>query len=164
MLKESGQLKWAATEMMDLMADDLFRDLMSGALLNAELVLAKHETWGDLHRLRLAHPFALVPDVDREFLKIDLPVGGSSETLMKTAHAPSNERHSAFYGSQSRHISDLSDPDANYFVLIGGQDGWINSSTFADQVDLWQEGRYIRMPLRLDVVGEEFKHTLDLKR
>jgi penicillin amidase len=161
-LKESGQIKWAANELIQDMPDDLFRDLMSGALLNAEMVLAKHETWGDLHRLRLAHPFALVPDVDQEFLKIDLPVGGSSETLMKTAHAPATEKHSAFYGSQSRHISDLSDKDANYFVLVGGQDGWINSSTFADQVTLWQEGKYIQMPLDQDVVRKQFAHRLDL--
>ena len=25
------------------------------------------------------------------------------------------------YGSNARHISDMSDPDGNYFVLLGGQ-------------------------------------------
>ena len=37
-------------------------------------------------------------------------------------------------GSMARHVSDLSDPDANWFVLLGGQDGWFGAENFADQV------------------------------
>ena len=33
------------------------------------------------------------------------------------------ERHFTRYGSNARHISDLSNIDRNYFVLLGGQDG-----------------------------------------
>jgi penicillin amidase len=81
---------------------------------------------------------------------------------MKTAHPASNERHKASYGSNARHISDLSDEDANYFVLLGGQDGWLNSSTFLDQVDLWRAGRYLRMPLRLETVRAEFPRRMEV--
>jgi penicillin amidase len=75
---------------------------------------------------------------------------------MKTAHGTTDERHVTRYGSNARHISDLSESDRNYFVLLGGQDGWINSSTFTDHVPLWLEGEYIQMPLTMDKVRERF--------
>ena len=81
---------------------------------------------------------------------------------MKTAHGATNERHYARYGSQARHISDLSDPDANHFVLLGGQDGWFNSSTFLDQLPLWLQGTYIQLPLRLETVRKRFPRKMVL--
>ena len=81
---------------------------------------------------------------------------------MKTAHGPTARRHYASFGSNARHVSDLADLDRNYFVLLGGQDGWLNSSTFADQVPLWLSGGYIRMPLRMDTVAAEFPTTMTL--
>jgi penicillin amidase len=65
-------------------------------------------------------------------------------------------------GSMARHISDLSDPDANWFVLLGGQDGWFGSESFADQVELWRERRYIRLPLSPEKVREEFPTVMRL--
>jgi penicillin G amidase len=89
------------------------------------------------------------------FFKYDsFPVGSSRETPMKTAHGLVNDEHGAFYGSQSRHISDLGDPDANWFLVFGGQDGWMGSENFDDQVPLWRERRYIRLPLTAAAVAE----------
>ncbi len=161
-VESSGAIKSITLELMDDMDDALIKDLAIAALINADKVLKKHKTWGDLHRLELAHPFANFPLAGNEFTKINVPVGGSSETLMKTAHGLTTDVHTAFYGSQSRHISDMSDLDENYFVLTGGQDGWINSSTFADQIDLWREGKYIRLPLRLETVEKEFPRRMVL--
>ena len=81
---------------------------------------------------------------------------------MKTAHGLTNKRHHARYGSIARHVSDMSDPDANYFALLGGQDGWFGSSTFADQVPLWREGRYISLPLTAEAVRKNFVHRTTL--
>jgi penicillin amidase len=66
------------------------------------------------------------------------------------------DRHATRYGSQARHISDMSDPDANWFVLYGGNDGWLGSANFADQIALWREARYVRMPLTAERVADEF--------
>jgi penicillin G amidase len=114
--------------------------------------------WGARHRLVLQHPLALLPLFGRRYRMFDLPASGSSETLLKTAHPLTTERHRSSYGSVSRHISDLADPDANYFALLGGQDGWIGSTTFADQVELWQQGSYVQMPLRIEAVEKLFSH------
>jgi penicillin G amidase len=119
-------------------------------------------TWGDMHRLALRHPLAFLPVVGRRFEFADYPIGGSSDSLMKTAHPMTDRRHRAGYGSNARHISDLSDMDRNWFVLLGGQDGWLNSSTFLDQVPLWLEGRYVEMPLRVETVRARFRYVTEL--
>ncbi|MCB1742935.1 MAG: penicillin acylase family protein [Gammaproteobacteria bacterium] len=117
-------------------------------------------SWGQMHRLRLAHPLGMLPLIGERFRFEDLPVGGSSHTLMKTAHDSSAERHYTRFGSNARHISDLSDPDANYFVLLGGQDGWLNAAGFLDQLPLWRSGRYVQVPLRLERVRELFTERM----
>ena len=119
-------------------------------------------SWGDMHRLGLAHAFANVPLLGGKYRFGDLPASGSSDTVMKTAHSSTDERHFTRYGSQSRHLSDLSDMDENYFVLLGGQDGWLGSSTFLDQVPLWREGGYVRVPLRPETVRDSFRRRMVL--
>lgn len=92
----------------------------------------------------------------------DQPVAGSSDTLMKTAHALTDRRHGARYGSVARHISDLSDLDRNYFALLGGQDGWLGSMTFLDQVPLWQRSDYVVLPLRPETAYAKFQYRTEL--
>lgn len=128
----------------------------------ARKALDRFPTWGDCHRLRITHVLGLVPVLGRRYVVADLPVGGSRETPMKTAHGLVSGRHGASYGAQSRHLSDLSDPDANHFCLLGGNDGWIGSAQFADQVPLWREGRYVHMPMRPASVAAAFPEVLDL--
>jgi penicillin amidase len=94
--------------------------------------------------------------VGRFFRYGDYPIGGSRETVMKTAHGLTNDVSETSYGSQARFIADMGDPDANDFVLIGGNDGWLGSQNALDQVPLWLRGDYIRMPLRPDSVARDF--------
>ena len=117
---------------------------------------ARYGAWGDMHRLRLGHLLGSMPILGRRYRLADVPVAGSNETLMKTAHGFSAERHAAKFGANARHISDFSDPDANYFVLLGGQDGWVGSTTFCDQFDPWRRGDYIQVPLSPEKVAELF--------
>jgi penicillin amidase len=133
------------------------------ALDKAATGVEKFGVWGEMHRMGLRHPLGLIPVVGERFRFTDVPVGGSTTTLMKTAHADTTERHFTRFGSQARQISDLSDPDANYFALLGGQDGWFNSSTFLDQFELWQRGDYVRLPLRLETVRAEFPYRTELR-
>ena len=119
--------------------------------------------WGEMHRLSLAHPLANVPLIGGRYQFAEAGVGGSSDTLMKTAHDSTAERHTVNYGSNARHISDMTDPDENYFVLLGGQDGWFNSTTMLDQWDLWRRGDYIRVPLTRAGVRASFPYSLSLE-
>ena len=123
----------------------------------------RYRYWGDMHRLRIGHTLARLPVIGRLFVVADLPVGGSRQTPMKMAHGFVNRRHAASFGQMARHISDMSDPDANWFVILGGNDGWLGSENYADQIDLWREGRYIRMPLRPETVRAEFPIEMRLR-
>lgn len=119
-------------------------------------------TWGEMHRLRVSHWLFNLPVVGGAFAYGDFPVGGSRETPMKTSHGLVTGRHAAAFGSMARHVSDMADPDANWFTLWGGQDGWLGSAAFADQVPLWLERRAIRIPLRPETVAAEFPRVTRL--
>ena len=82
---------------------------------------------------------------------------------MKASHGlVSGQATPVTFGSMARHVSDMADPDANWFTLWGGQDGWLGSASFMDQVPLWREGRSIRVPLRAETVAVEFPHVTRL--
>ena len=139
------------------------KDALRSALKEAGKTLTRVRVWGDIHRLSVGHALAAVPVLGQFFIEADLPANGSRETVMKTAHGLSSDKHNAQYGSQSRHVSDLSDPDANYFVLLGGQDGWLGSANYADQLPLWSAGEYVRVPLQIETVRREFSKRVELK-
>jgi len=117
--------------------------------------------WGQLHRLRLDHPLGLLPG-GRRYRYFDLPVSGGSETVMKTANGLAQGPHAVRFGSNARHISNLSDINRNYFILLGGQDGWFGSTAFADQVPLWRRGEYIEVPLQPEKVRGAFPFVTEL--
>jgi len=139
------------------------REVLTAALPAAARDAARFATWGDMHRLRAAHLLANAPLIGGSFVVADLPAGGSRETVMKTAHDLVNDRHDSRYGSQSRHISDMADPDANWFLLFGGQDGWLGGAAYDDQVPMWQRREYVRMPLRPDAVARDFPRVMALR-
>ncbi len=137
-------------EELAAMDDARLLPALADALAEAAGPVAEFGTWGAQHRLVLQHPLGNLPLIGGRYRFDDYPVGGSSSTIMKTAHDLTTERHPTRYGSQSRHVSDLSDPDANWFVLLGGQDGWFNAENFLDQVPLWRAGDYVQVPLDPD--------------
>ena len=75
---------------------------------------------------------------------------------MKTSHGLVAGPHDATFGSMARHVSDMADPDGNWCTLFGGQDGWLGSPAYADQIALWRERRSIRLPLQAGTVAAEF--------
>jgi penicillin amidase len=117
-------------------------------------------SWGEMHRVRVQHLLGNIPVLGRFFRLEDLPSPGSRETLMKRSHDLVNTRHRASFGAQARHISDLSEPDANWFVLFGGQDGWLGAPNYADQLPLWRDGRYIQLPLSEAGVRQGFTRVV----
>ena len=153
----SAYLMDQTADQMRQLDDDAFVTAVSQALTAAASALDTFATWGDAHRLVIGHPLANLPVVGDRFVVADLAAPGSTETVNKAAHDPlGSEPLASFYGSQARHISDMADPDANWFLLLGGQDGWINSQTYADHLDEWQAGELIQVPLSEDGVARRF--------
>ncbi|MBN1982521.1 MAG: penicillin acylase family protein, partial [Chitinivibrionales bacterium] len=116
--------------------------------------------WGDMHRLVLSHLLGRIPLIGSAYRYGDYPVRGSSTTLHKTAHAITTKRHATFYGANARFLSSLKDQDENYFVLLGGQDGFIGSKQCVDQIPLWLKDAYIRIPLRIENVAKTFPYAI----
>ncbi|MBT5413338.1 MAG: penicillin acylase family protein, partial [Rhodospirillaceae bacterium] len=136
---------------------------LADALSGAGEAVAEYGAWGGMHRMGLAHPLANLPVIGAKYRFAEWPVGGGKQTLMKTSHRAAKERHDTAFGSQSRHISDLADPDANWFALLGGQDGRIGSPAFMDQAELWRRGEYVQLPLRPETVRATFAHETVLR-
>jgi penicillin amidase len=124
----------------------------------------KLQTWGAAHRLELVHPFAAIPLVGNRYRFGDQPIGGSSQTLAKSSFSPAGEGFTPRAGATARFVADLSDPNENYFVLISGQDGWFNSSTFLDQMPVFLAGDYIQLPLMVEQVRANAYHIDELVR
>jgi penicillin amidase len=126
----------------------VLEDHVRQAISEAEPGFARWRNWGAVHRLRFAHPLALVPGLRRRFRLGDRPWPGSNDTVMKAAHGSVEGPHAVGYGTNARYIFDLSEPDANEIVLVGGQDGTLGSAAFLDQVELFHRGQAMRVPLR----------------
>jgi len=120
-------------------------------------------TWGDRHRLDLRHPVGYVPIIGRRFRFENRSAPGTTGTVYKTAHGVGARRHTITYGAQSRHVSDMSSLDENYFVLLGGQDGWLGSDQFLDQLALWESGRMVRVPLSEEAVRRTFRRVVRIE-
>jgi penicillin amidase len=133
------------------------------ALREAGPAFRRWRRWGAAHRLRLWHPLGAMSVLGRRWRLIDWPWPGSSETVFKSAHGLVSGRHSATYGSNARYLFDLSDPDANRLVLLGGQDGHPGSAAFLDQAELFHRGGYVSVPLRPETARAAFPHATVLR-
>jgi penicillin amidase len=147
--------------------DALLRHALSHGAKRAVQAISKGKCWGDAHLLRLAHPLARLPILGRKFGIHIFGVPGSNDTLYKTGHGPARYArrqggHRVTYGSSARHLADFIDPDANFVIILGGQDGWIGSVNATDQIPLWREGRYLRLPLTSASVAASFGRLTQL--
>jgi penicillin amidase len=141
---------------LDRLSENQRQVVLQSAIDAADADAGKFDNWGEMHRVRVQHLLGNIPILGRFFFQADLPTSGSRETLMKRSHNLVRDRHNASFGAQARHISDMSDDDANWFVLFGGQDGWIGSANFVDQIELWREGQYIQLPLTPETIDRTF--------
>jgi penicillin amidase len=148
---------------LDTLPPERLSAAVQQALAVARPAFARLRHWGEAHRLRLAHPFGAIPVIGRRFRFIDWEWPGSSDTVFKSAHGLVTDRHAVAYGSNARYVFDLSDPDGNRLVLLGGQDGHPGSPAFLDQAELFRRGEYISMPLDPATACANFPHMTMLE-
>lgn len=133
-----------------------FQEVLLQALEEGES-LKPDSTW-DL-RTPVAHILGNIPVLGGAWVFQRLPEDGGSHTVYKRGFTFEDGQARVSYGANARHISSMADPDENYFLLFGGQDGIMRSPTTLDQVELWKEGRMIRIPLGTDKL-ESWKLTV----
>lgn len=142
---------------------DHLRPAVAAALERAAADVARLGTWGQAHRLKLSHVLGALPGIGRRWRFVDAPADGGNETVMKTAHGFTKGRHAVRLGANARHVHDMADPDANWFVLLGGQDGTPGSVAFLDQWALWREREMMHIPLRLACVPRAFPYRTTVR-
>jgi penicillin amidase len=133
------------------------------AVRASEAAFRRWRCWGAVHRLKLAHPLALMPGLRRRYRFTDWPWPGSTDTVMKSTHSLVGGQHAAGYGSNARYVFDLSNPDANDLVVLGGQDGVPGSAAFLDQAELFRRGGAMRVPLRPETARRVFPYHARLQ-
>jgi penicillin amidase len=143
-------------EWLQGLPQDQLESLFAGWLAQAVEVSRDYASWGAFHRQIQAPVLARLPLVGARFALDTYPADGNNDTLNKSGRRPGTEPSVVTYGASARHISDLASLDENYFVLHGGQDGWLMNPNLADQTTLWRAGQYIRIPLDMDKVRAQF--------
>lgn len=142
-------------------AEDL-TTMIKALMSEADRAFKRTPTWGLKARLRASHALGMAPYIGSRFRFNDYPANGGPDTVNKASIKLSTSKEFVNYGTNSRHISDLSDVDQNYFVLFGGQDGWMKTEHTLDQIDLFLKGKYIQMPLSSEKISEQTVHLFTL--
>ncbi len=136
--------------------DETVIQMVKAALDVIEETLSQYPTWGDFTVQGQKTFLGLLPLIGSRFSLSDYPLSGGNDTLNKYGRPFSREKSEVFYGASARHISDMSSIDENYFILHGGQDSWMMNENIADQTALWRKGEYIKIPLSLEKVKDQF--------
>jgi penicillin G amidase len=126
--------------------DDLLRDALDDALAYLRTFEGSQApTWGEIHRLRLAHPLAAIPGLSSLFEAADIPFGGDEQTVMAGGFDGRAGFDAAVIPAW-RAVFDLDDLDRSVGVLPSGISGNPASPHWNDQTPLYAEGLYREMP------------------
>jgi penicillin amidase len=157
---ETGGSEYIAyANLIDAAPPEILNGELARSLSLAHESMLSYPTWGDMHRLPLSHNFGVIPVIGGRYRFADLPWPGSTETLWRADHNLAAGRVNVGFGAVARHISDMSDLDSNWFALLGGNDGWINSANFMDEVDAFRDETLIQLPLRPESVRAKTAYT-----
>jgi penicillin amidase len=136
--------------------EDAVNDLKG--LLGGEL---KEWQWGRLHKIEFKHVFSSVSFLRTIFDVGPFAVGGSHSTIWKGDFSL-NTPFAITVGPSTRQIFDLSDMNNTRAVTPPGESGHVFNNHYSDQVQLWLEGEYRRMPLQREAVERTCKDILTL--
>ncbi len=157
LFKRSGLWKKKAISLLE--KSSLSQARLLEYLKDTSDYINEHPTWGSVHTHNIQAPLGNIPFIGRPYRFMSLPAPGTSDTIYKAAGGFQPDEAPVRFGSQARHISDLSDPNENYFILLGGQDGWLPNPNLNDMAKLWEKGKLIKVPLELESFRKLSEHT-----
>jgi penicillin amidase len=118
--------------------------------------------WGKIHQLTLPHPLGQQKPLDQIFNAGPFSCGGSANTINKGEYRLTDP-FAVETGPSVRIIVDLAHPEAAWFAIPGGQSGQAFSPHYKDQIDLWLQGEYRKVPMRRDEIAATCKNKLVLQ-
>jgi penicillin amidase len=154
---------WRCTVLPALLAepgpwldDDLLRDALTDAITEVA-----GRSWGELHRLTLAHPLAAIPGLESLFVAASIPFGGDEQTVCQ-AGPDGTEGYTAAVIPSWRVVWDLADPDQSRAVLPTGVSGNPASPFWADQLPIYSNGDLRPAPLSQEAIAASTVTTLTI--
>ncbi|MBI2889815.1 MAG: penicillin acylase family protein [Nitrospirae bacterium] len=121
--------------------------------------------WGRLHDMHVKHMFG-----SKRFLAglVNIPpheAGGALDSVWKSHFdlGHPNTPFRSIAGPIYRMVIDLADPRHAQWVIDTGSSGWPASPHYADQHELWREGRYLPMVSDWDEIRRDAAATLGLQ-
>jgi penicillin G amidase len=101
--------------------------------------------WGDIHRVRFAHPLGRMPGLEPLFVAAELALGGDEQTV-GNAGFEGDGPFDVYVVPSWRAVYDLSDLDASMGILPTGQSGNPASPHWNDQAEAWATGELRPLP------------------
>jgi penicillin amidase len=124
---------------------------------------ARRWNWGRVHQIRYAHPLGSVRLLRSIFNRGPFPVGGDETTPNQTRHPPILPLGLVQITAAYRQIYEVGVWDGAKTVTTGGQSGHPLSDHYDDQITLWREGVYHRMPWTRQAVEAAARYRMVLE-
>ncbi len=102
--------------------------------------------WGRAHQVRYVHPLGSARLLKNIFNRGPIPVGGDSATPNLTRHAPKLPLGLVQVAASYRQIYEVGVWDRAQSITNTGQSGHPLHPNYDDQIMLWREGAYHKMP------------------
>jgi penicillin amidase len=97
-------------------------------------------SWGELHRVRFAHPLAGIPGLEDLFVAGEAELGGDEQTVSQAGSDGRGGSFAAVVIPSWRAVYDLGDLDRSGGILTTGQSGNPASPHWNDQFARWAAG------------------------
>ncbi len=102
--------------------------------------------WGRMHQIRYSHTLGSAPILGWLFNRGPYPIGGDGTTPNQTGFLSELPPGLVQVQAAYRQIYDIGNWDAAQSVTASGQSGHPISRNYADQIPMWLEGAYHKMP------------------
>jgi penicillin amidase len=116
--------------------------------------------WGRSHQVRYVHPLGSARLVGGLFNRGPLPIGGDNATPNQSRHTPRHPLGLVQVVASYRQIFEVGAWDRGQAITCVGQSGHPLSPNYDDQVMMWREGVYHRMPWNRAAVEKVAEHRL----
>ena len=179
----NGFKQRAETRLLELLQneDDWYADRVQGGRRSKEELIEEalqrsvqrlreevHATprqwaWGRVHQVRYNHPLGSTPILGWLFNRGPYPIGGDGTTPNQADYGPGLPPGLTQVVASYRQIIEVGNWDVSQSVTSNGQSGHPVSRNYTDQIPMWLEGAYHKMPWSRAAVEEAAAFRLVLQ-
>lgn len=146
--------------------DELLKEALGRAVRHIRRELGdniRRWHWGRVHQVRYVHPLGSVRLLRGIFNRGPFPVGGDGVTPNQTRHAPKLPPGLVQIAASYRQVLEVGVWDQAQTVTATGQSGHPLSEHYDDQIPMWREGVYHKMPWQRAAVEKAAQYRLILQ-